>query len=121
MIRKRADQKGTETLEFVGLFPLVMLTILIVWQFTLVGYAAIITAGASREGARAAAIDADVNMAVREASSGLEWRIEDRTYGEMRSVTVAIRVPKVPLPFIENIQYPWIYSKATMRYEGYRR
>lgn len=112
------DEKGLETLEFVGLFPLVILAILLVWQFTLVGYAGIIAAGAAREGARAAAVGADIYGAVSNASSGLEWRIDNITGGsEMRSVTVAIRVPKVSLPFIKNIKYPWVRSTATMRYE----
>jgi hypothetical protein len=120
----RSDQRGLETLEFVGLFPLVLLTILIVWQFMLVGYAAIVAAGVAREGARAAAIGHSPHSAVEEACPpGLRCRVDDfyRGPGDMRTVVAEVQVPKVGLPFIDNIEYPWVQSTARMRYEGTRQ
>ena len=51
------DKKGIETIEFIGLFPLILLALLIIWQLMLVGYTVIIAASAAREGARAAVVD----------------------------------------------------------------
>jgi hypothetical protein len=120
---KRSDQRGLEILEFVGLFPLVLLTILIVWQFMLVGYAAIVAAGVAREGARAATIGHPPGSAVGEACPpGLACRVDDfyPGPGDMVTVVAAVQVPKVSLPFIDNVEYPWVQSTAKMRYEGWR-
>lgn len=117
------EQRGLETLEFVGLFPLVLLTILIVWQFMLVGYAAIVAAGVAREGARAATIGHPPSSAVEEACPpGLRCRVDDFYLGpgDMRTVVAEVQVPKVSMPFIGNIEYPWVQSTARMRYEGWR-
>lgn len=112
------DERGSELIEFVGMFPLVILAALIAWQFILVGYAGIVAAGAAREGARAAAVEKDVAAAVQAASAGLRCEVDYAGGGEMRTVRVRVQVPKVALPFLGNVEYPWVYASAVMRREG---
>ena len=112
------EERGAEAIEFVGLVPLVLLVALLSWQLILVGYAGIVAAGAAREGARAAAVDQDVAGAVSASSAGLSVEVVGAGGGEMRTVQVRVQVPKVPLPLLGAIEYPWVYSAATMRYEG---
>ena len=120
LVRSRLlqDERGAEAIEFVGLLPLVLLMALFAWQMILVGYAGIVAAGAAREGARAAAVDRSVNAAVQAGSAGLRAEVVSTSGGEMRTVRVRVQVPKVALPFVRNIEYPWVYASATMRWEG---
>ena len=119
MLRRLSkEERGAEAIEFVGLVPLVLLVALLSWQLILVGYAGIVAAGAAREGARAAAVDQDVGGAVSASSAGLRVEVVSAGGGEMRSVRVRVQVPKIPLPLLGAIEYPWVYSTATMRYEG---
>lgn len=111
------DERGAETIEFLMLIPLVMFVALVAWQLLLVGYTGVVAAGAAREGARAAAVDADVNAAVQTSAAGLRAEVVSQSGGTLRTVKVRVQVPKVKLPFISGIKYPWIYAEATMRYE----
>jgi hypothetical protein len=112
------DKKGIETIEFVGIFPLVILTLLIIWQLMLTAHTVIIAASAAREGARAAVVDKNPYAAVEQASSG-RAEVVSITGGEMKSVKVRARIPKINLPLIGNLpDLPYVYQTATMRYES---
>ena len=115
------QDRGAETIEFVGTFPLVLLAIAVIWQFSLLGYTAIVAAGASREAARAAAVRANWRSAAANASIG--WnnatrRVRVSCGGEVCRATVQLQVKKAPLPLIGRLpNYPWVTSTAVMRYE----
>jgi hypothetical protein len=119
------DERGIELVEFVALFPLVLFTLAILWQFVLVGYAGVLASGAAREGARAAATREDVNRAVTNASPGFDGRrqwnaLAGYPCGSNNPVTVQVRlqVPHVIFPFIGALDgYPWVTSTATARCE----
>jgi Flp pilus assembly protein TadG len=121
------DEKGVETIEFLGLIPLVLLILAITWQFILVGYTGIIAAGAAREGVRAAAVREDVERAVRYGSPGFDGRREwsalagypcSAYSGNPVTIQVQLEVPHVVLPFLGALNaYPKVTSVATMRCE----
>ena len=115
------NEDGAETVEFVGTLPLVVITIAIIWQFSLLGYTAVVAAGAAREGARAAAVGANCRGAAAQASPG--WDGGTRTVscsrsGEMVTAEVRLEVLRAPIPLIGTLpSYPWVTSRASMRYE----
>ena len=116
------NERGAETIEFLMLTPLVILTALIAWQLLLVGYTGVVAAGAAREGARAAAVGEDVNGAVQTSAAGLRAEVVAgrRCGSPLCTVKVKVQVPKVKLPFISGVKYPWIHAEATMRNEQRR-
>jgi len=115
------DERGAETVEFLGTLPLVMLTIAIIWQFALLGYTAVITGGAAREAARAAAVAANCQTAAANASIGWDddtRRVSCSCAGDMCTAEVQLQVKRAPLPLIRSLPgYPWVTSTAMMRYE----
>lgn len=116
-MRSDRDENGIETIEFVGMFPLAILTLAIIWQLMLVGHTAIIAASAAREGARASVVGRDPYAAVEKASLGRAevFRI---TGDEMKAVTVRARIPKINLPLIGYLpDLPYVYQTAVMRDE----
>jgi len=116
----RLDERGAETIEFLMATPLIIFAALVAWQLLLVGYTGVVAAGAAREGARAAAVGQNVDSAVRAASAGLRAEVVTSRCSDLCQVRVKVQVPKIQLPFISGIQYPWIYADATMRYERKR-
>lgn len=114
-------EQGVETIEFLGAFPLVLLAIVIIWQFVLLGYTAIVVAGTSREAARAAAVGANWRTAAANASLGWDnttRRVHVSCGGDTCVARVQLQVKKAPLPLIGRLpNYPWVSSTAVMRYE----
>ena len=119
------DEGGIELIELLGFFPIVLLVMLISWQFILVGYTGIVAAGAAREGVRAAVTREDIDRAVTWGSPGFDGR---RSWGVSGScpdyagnpvaVTVRLGVPHVNFPFIGALAaYPEVVTVATMRCE----
>ena len=121
MVRFIKDERGVETLEFLGIFPLVLLIMVLIWQFVLAGYTAVVVAGASREAARAAAVQADCHSAA--ASASLAWNDGTRQVncwcsGDTCTAVVQLQIKRAPLPLIGGLpNYPWVSSTAVMRYE----
>ncbi len=123
--RLARDERGAELVEFVGLFPLVLLTLAIAWQFLLAGYTGIIASGTAREGARAAAVGEDVDRAVRLSSPGFDDRrqwagIAGYPCSGANPVTIQVRlqIPLIDLPLIGALDAaPWVTSTATARCE----
>jgi hypothetical protein len=121
------DERGAELIEFLGIFPIVLLTFAIVWQFMLVGYTGIVASGAAREGARAAAVRADVERAVKFASPGFDGRREwtalagypcTTSGGNPVTIQVRLEIPHVIFPFLGALDaYPKVAAVATMRCE----
>ncbi|KQX65964.1 AAA family ATPase [Angustibacter sp. Root456] len=92
--RGRRRDAGQATIELVGLFPLLLLILLFIWQAVLMGVGAHYAANSAQEGARAAAVGGDVSAAARAAvpaSFAANMRVS--TSPDDGTVTVTIRPP----------------------------
>ena len=54
--RRRGDDRGQVTIEFLGMTPLIILTLVLLWQFVLLGYTFSLAGNAADEAARAGAV-----------------------------------------------------------------
>jgi Flp pilus assembly protein TadG len=126
MVRRLAgDERGVELIEFLGFVPLVLLVFFIVWQFILITYTGLVTAGTAREGARAAVTLEAIDPAVAWGSPGFDGRREwsasascQAYAGGPTTVEVALETPRVTFPFLGALsRYPQVQSEATMRCE----
>jgi hypothetical protein len=120
------EERGVELIEFLGFFPLILLALVIAWQFMLVGYTGLVASGAAREGARAAATREDVERAVRFASAGFDGRRQWQplagypcdTDSHPVTIQVELEVPHVVFPFVGGLgQYPRVTRSASARCE----
>lgn len=72
-LRRRGGDRGAVTLEFAGMFPILLVVMTILWQCVLYGYSYSLAGNAADEAARAAtaayAVDGDVGGACRTAGS----------------------------------------------------
>lgn len=53
------SEKGSASIEFLGMIPLLLLLFVMLWQFLIVGYALIVTHSAVHEGAKVYAVTED--------------------------------------------------------------
>jgi pilus assembly protein CpaE len=120
-----SDERGVEIVEFLGIMPLLLMIGLIIWQFLIVGHTMLITESAAREGARAAAAHKDCNFAVYKAiglkAIPIYW--PDIQCGRCSGsggpveVTVRLRIPIVPNPWVRITGPIWTEAKAVFRCE----
>lgn len=92
--RGRGDS-GQVAIEFLGMVPLILLTLVLLWQVVLVGYTYTLAANAADEAARACAVDGDGAAAASRHIDGA-WSISGGECGgndDMVHVTVRLRVP----------------------------
>ncbi|MFF9848919.1 TadE/TadG family type IV pilus assembly protein [Streptomyces litmocidini] len=71
----RDDDRGQVAVEFLGMVPLILLTMALLWQVVLVGYTYTLAGNAADEGARAQAVGDDCEGAARRHLDGA-WRAE---------------------------------------------
>ncbi|AVH56783.1 MULTISPECIES: AAA family ATPase [Streptomyces] len=102
-LRRRGGDRGAVTLEFAGMFPLLLVVMTILWQCVLYGYTYSLAGNAADEAARAAtaayAVDGDVPGAC--AAAGGEhlpgaWSgadIDCTASGSVMTATVEVEVP----------------------------
>ncbi|MEV6385821.1 AAA family ATPase [Streptomyces sp. NPDC051773] len=73
VLRRKGGDRGSATLEFAGMLPLILITMTILWQAALYGYTYSLAGNAADEAARAAtaayAVDGDVAGACETAGS----------------------------------------------------
>jgi pilus assembly protein CpaE len=73
LLRRKGGDRGSVTLEFAGMFPLILITMAILWQAALYGYTYSLAGNAADEAARAAtaafAVDGDVAGACQAAGA----------------------------------------------------
>ncbi len=92
--RGRRRDGGQATIELVGLFPLLLLILLFIWQAVLMGVGAHYAANSAQEGARAAAVGGDVSAAARAAvPASFAANMRVRTSPDDGTVTVTINPP----------------------------
>ena len=98
---RRADRggdRGQVTLETLGMTPVILVTLILVWQAVLAGYTFTLAGNAADEGARALAVGtaADAEAAAKSDLPGA-WsdsaRVGSGTADGQVTVTVALRVP----------------------------
>ncbi|MFE9258894.1 TadE/TadG family type IV pilus assembly protein [Streptomyces sp. NPDC006879] len=93
--RARHRDRGQSSLEFLGVFPLILLTLAVLWQCAMVGYAFSLAGNAADEGARAGTVGGDcVSAASRYLPSG--WSAAPacgRNGADLYTATVRLRVP----------------------------
>jgi Flp pilus assembly protein TadG len=124
--RRPAAERGQSTVELALLLPVVVLLLLAVLQVGSLGRDLLLVTHASREAARAAAVDADPGAARRAAiaSSGLDAdRVEVRVSGRdgpgsRVRVTVSYRAP-TSVPIVGGLLGDrLLQDSVTMRVEG---
>lgn len=121
----RRKDRGAVTLEFAGMFPLLLVVMTILWQAALYGYTYSLAGNAADEAARAAAaaaaINGDVGGACRTAgSSDLSgaWQDADIQCNEAGPVMRATVVAQVPL-FFPGFDANWeVRAQAGAATEG---
>ncbi|UUU24666.1 AAA family ATPase [Streptomyces sp. DSM 40750] len=73
VLRRKGGDRGSVTLEFAGMFPLILITMAILWQAALYGYTYSLAGNAADEAARAAtaayAVDGDIAGACEAAGT----------------------------------------------------
>jgi pilus assembly protein CpaE len=107
--RRGGGDKGQVTLETLGMTPIILITLILVWQAVLAGYTFTLAGNAADEAARAAAVGTagDADTAAK-ADLPSAWRGSEHTdrvdYSEGKvSVTVTL---KVPVLFPGAIDFP---------------
>ncbi|MFN8487655.1 MAG: TadE family protein [Caldilineaceae bacterium] len=120
-----AEENGSQLVEFIGILPLIMATVLIGWQFFLAGHTFIVTANAAREGARALAVcganGGDAIQAVqRSVPSGYTPMVEPNDGSGSVTVKVTNQIPVIDI-FANYQEYmPPVKFQAVMRKEKCR-
>jgi pilus assembly protein CpaE len=104
---RRADRdRGQVTLETLGMTPVILVTLILVWQAVLAGYTFTLAGNAADQAARAAAVGQDAMAAARSDVPGA-WDVSldgpHPTSDGMVSVTVGL---KVPVLFPGAIDFP---------------
>lgn len=92
----RDDDRGQVAVEFLGMVPVILITLALLWQVVLVGYTYTLAGNAADEAARAAAVGEDCGEAALRHLDGA-WRSgaspSCSTGGGMVTAVVKIRVP----------------------------
>ncbi|CAM5396645.1 septum formation initiator [Streptomyces tanashiensis] len=92
----RDDDRGQVAVEFLGMVPLILLTLALLWQVVLVGYTYTLAGNAADEAARAYAVGDDCGEAAKRHLDGA-WASGARpscsTDGGLVTAVVEIQVP----------------------------
>jgi hypothetical protein len=119
--RTCGQDRGQVSIEFLGMVPLILLTLVLLWQFILVGYTFTLAGNAADEAARTGAVtesryrQAECEKAARDSLPGA-WKRRDvagcDTDPGDRMVTARIEL-KVPVLFPGTIDFPFtVRAKA---------
>jgi hypothetical protein len=101
------NERGSQAIEFLALFPLMLLSILLIWQIGLISFSLVVAESAARDGARAAAIhDGEWRSVARKSAAGI--KIVDVRGGpgtDEAEVILDVKAPIVELPLIADIDF----------------
>ncbi|MFF3515949.1 CpaE family protein [Streptomyces sp. NPDC002573] len=122
---RKGGDRGAVTLEFAGMFPLVLVVMALLWECVLYGYTYSLAGNAADEAARAAtaaqAVHGDVAGACRSAGAAhlpAAWSGADISCGEDGPVMKATVQAKVPL-FFPGVNPGWrVEGSAGAALEG---
>jgi Flp pilus assembly protein TadG len=102
------NEKGSQAIEFVAMFPLILLSILIIWQIGLIAFSLVVAESAARDGARAAAIhDPNWSQVAKNSAFGLDVKVTGGPGTEEARVNVEVQAPIVQLPLISEIDFSY--------------
>ncbi|WNS75996.1 TadE/TadG family type IV pilus assembly protein [Bacillus sp. DTU_2020_1000418_1_SI_GHA_SEK_038] len=100
------NERGSQAIEFVAMFPLVILGFLIIWQIALIAFSLVVAESAARDGARAAAIhDPDWKKVAERSASGFKPVVRGGPGEKEARVEVYIKAPVIALPFIADMEF----------------
>ncbi|MEV7239969.1 TadE/TadG family type IV pilus assembly protein [Streptomyces sp. NPDC093248] len=112
MRRLRGDDRGQVAVEFLGMTPLIVLTLVLMWQCVLVGYAYILAGNAADEGVRAGTaaprgerFGACEQAALKHLSGAWREGAEVTRCGGDGFVTADVSL-KVPVLFPGSVDFP---------------
>lgn len=107
MKKKLQNERGSATIEFLAMVPLVLLIMMIFWQFLVAGYAVIISQSALNEAAKTYSVtDGSLSEAnstakdfIQNAGGNLEFRnIADSRNGNNFRLTLYVNLNLVFIP-----------------------
>ena len=109
------------TIEFTSMAPIILVTIVLLWQAALTGYAFVLAGNVADKAARAGAtadtgLDAACGRAGRENLPG-GWNAQISCYPDGDMVKADVTVD-VPLLFPGGVNFPGIRSKAAAAKES---
>ncbi|MFJ9901352.1 TadE/TadG family type IV pilus assembly protein [Streptomyces sp. NPDC101152] len=110
--RGRGRDRGQVTIEFLGMTPLIIVTLVVVWQLVLVGYAYTLAGNAADEGVRAGtAAEGDMQgqcsaAGMKDLSGAWQGGADVQCKAEGGYVTADVRI-KVPVLFPGVIDFPF--------------
>ncbi|MCQ4046018.1 TadE/TadG family type IV pilus assembly protein [Streptantibioticus rubrisoli] len=100
----RSSDRGQVSVELLGITPLILLVLLLVWQFVLVGYTYTLAGNAADEAARAAAVGSDPQAAAQRDLPGA-WSdgaaASVATGADVVTARVALHVPMLVPGFLD--------------------
>ena len=100
------NEKGSQAIEFVAMFPLVILAFLIILQVALIAFSLVVAESAARDGARAAAIhDPKWEEVAIKSAAGFDVKVTGGPGLDEARVEVHIKAPVIALPFIANMKF----------------
>ena len=101
------NEKGSQSIEFVAMFPLVILAFLIIWQVALIAFSVVVAESAARDGARAASVhDPDWENVTRKSAYGVKiLSISGGPGPDEARVEVKVQAPIVALPLISEMKF----------------
>lgn len=116
--RGRGD-RGQVAVEFLGMVPLIVLTLVLLWQCVLVGYTFTLAGNAADEAARAAAVGDDCGAAARRHLDGAWARGASASCGREGDLVHAEVELQVPVLFPGAISFPFdVTGEAGAVWEG---
>ncbi|MDZ5474424.1 TadE/TadG family type IV pilus assembly protein [Bacillus sp. 31A1R] len=102
------NERGSQAIEFLAMFPLIILAILIIWQICLIAFSLVVAESAARDGARAAAIhDSNWKQVAIKSASGLKVNVTGGPGSEEAHVFIEVEAPIVKLPLISEIEFSY--------------
>lgn len=95
------EERGSQTVELLGLLPLLGLCLGLVWQAALASYALTTAAALAPAAARAAALGADPRSVIAAMSGGLQAEVTAWWQGNgLSTVEVQVTVPLADIPLL---------------------
>src|SRR6476620_7987500 len=102
----KSGDRGQVSIETLGMTPLILAVLVLIWQFILTGYTFTLAGNAADEGARAAAVGGDWAMAARQdlPQSFADGATSTESEGD-GVAKVQVRL-KVPVLFPGGLDFP---------------
>jgi pilus assembly protein CpaE len=104
--KQRRGDRGQVTLETLGMTPIILITLILVWQAVLAGYTFTLAGNAADKAARAEAVGQDAEAAAR-SDIPSAWSMVDFSAGPVGNGQVEVTLGlKVPVLFPGAIDFP---------------